>query len=221
MTSQCQIIVAYMEQAFEANEPDVNRRNILLHALDVFVQKGLRDARIQDIAEHAGFSQGYVYRYYRSKEHIFARLMELAGQGAGDTVRYAAALPGPPWQRIQALAEAMLNPTSIAMQHWKLLAVQSGVPQAALDEHVQAAQRTRGLPVMNLIPLLQEAQRDGSVIAADPLMLAIAFFSMLQGLGLARTQLREELPFPDAALVLKFLRPIPTQTGRENGNEGL
>ena len=204
-------ICNHMEQAFEANEPNANRRNILLHALEVFARKGIQGARIQDIAERAGFSQGYVYRYFRSKEDIFARLVELAGIGAGDTVRFAAGLELPAWERLLALAQAMLSQQGMAALHWRLNALQASATDALPTQAIEAAQRTRGLPVAALIPLLQEAQRDGDVIAGQPLMLAIAFFSVLQGLGIARTQVSDAVPFPPAELVLRFLQPITKQ----------
>lgn len=206
MDNRSQAIATSMERAFEANEPDVTRRNILLHALEVFAENGVHDARIQDIAEHAGFSQGYVYRYYRSKEHMLVRLLELAGQGAADTVQYAAGLPGTAWQRILALAEAMVCPSAIAMQHWKLLMVSAGSPQA-LREYAQEVTRSRAKPVLQLIPLLEEAQKEGSVVTADPMMLSATFFSVLQGVGQARSQFGASLPLAQTAWILKFLQP--------------
>ncbi len=211
MTEQALAICEHMERAFATNEPNANRRNILLHALEVFVRKGIQGARIQDIAERAGFSQGYVYRYFRSKEDIFTRLVELAGIGAGDTVRFAAGLELPAWERLLALAQAMLAQQGMAALHWRLNALQASAADALPAQAVEAAQRTRGLPVAALIPLLQEAQRDGDVVAGEPLMLSIAFFSVLQGLGIARTQVSDAVPFPPAALVLRFLQPITKQ----------
>ena len=83
LTIRFSLIAAYMESPFERNEADAVRRNILMHALEVIAEKGMHDTRIQDIAEHAGFSQGYVYRCFRSKEHMLVRLLELAGMGGG------------------------------------------------------------------------------------------------------------------------------------------
>jgi AcrR family transcriptional regulator len=200
----------FMSDAFARNEPDENRRRILLQALDVFAAKGLRDARIQDIAQYAGFSQGYVYRYFPTKEHIFARLLELAGQGAADTVGHVAGSPGPAWPRIHALAESMLNPTGIAMRHWRLNAVQLGSPQA-LDAFATMVYQIRAQPILNLIPLLQQGQEEGTVVREDPLMLSVAFFSMLQGLGFTRMHLSADVPFPDTSMILKFLMPLPEQ----------
>ena len=53
-----------------------SRQKIREAALHQFSAKGLFAARIQDIALDAGISQGLLYRYYASKDDIFADLIE-------------------------------------------------------------------------------------------------------------------------------------------------
>lgn len=59
--------------------PDVSeeRKNQILEAASVvFARLGFRSARMDDIAEQAGFSKGALYLYYSSKDAIIAALLK-------------------------------------------------------------------------------------------------------------------------------------------------
>jgi len=193
--------------SFEAGAGGPIRRNILLHAVDVFSRKGYAGTKIKDIAASAGFSQGYVYGYYKSKEELFAKIVELATDGAGKSVSWAARLPGTPLQRLTWLTEAYLSPNSLAARHWRLNLLQAAASEAIPEQAISIARQRRSEPFRHLIPLIVEGQQMGEIIGENPLMLAITYFSTLQGLGLARIQADGEVetPFPSADVVLRFL----------------
>jgi TetR/AcrR family transcriptional regulator len=45
-------------------------------ATDVFIEKGMDGARMQDIADHAGINKALLLYYYRTKEHLFNAVFE-------------------------------------------------------------------------------------------------------------------------------------------------
>jgi len=47
------------------------RERILKAATEVFVEKGLAGARMQEIADHAGVNKAMLHYYFRSKEHLY------------------------------------------------------------------------------------------------------------------------------------------------------
>ncbi len=50
-------------------------------ATDVFLEKGMDGARMQDIADHAGINKSLLHYYYRTKDHLFNAVFEkIAGQ---------------------------------------------------------------------------------------------------------------------------------------------
>ena len=50
-------------------------------ATEVFVEKGMDGARMQDIADHAGINKALLHYYYRTKDHLFNAVFEkIAGQ---------------------------------------------------------------------------------------------------------------------------------------------
>lgn len=52
------------------------RDRILEAALDVFSEKGFHHATMDEIAERAGVGKGTVYRYFSSKDNLFAQLVQ-------------------------------------------------------------------------------------------------------------------------------------------------
>lgn len=199
-----QLFHTVFEEAAGGNGP----RQILLHAIDVFSRKGFAGTKIKDIAQSAGFSQGYVYTYFKSKDEIFTSIVKHAAGGAGKAVEYAAKLPGTPLERIGWLTEAFLDSDSdsLAMRHWRLILLQTSASEAIPEEAKRIAEETKGEPFRHFIPLIVEGQRLGEIVEGDPLMLAVTYFSFVQGLGIAKIQTSSDVPFPASDVVLRFLR---------------
>jgi len=46
-------------------------------ATEIFVEKGMDGARMQDIANHAGINKALLHYYYRTKDHLFNAVFEM------------------------------------------------------------------------------------------------------------------------------------------------
>jgi AcrR family transcriptional regulator len=55
--------------------PEERPRQILAAALEVFGERGLAAARLEDIAKHAGVSKGTIYLYFSNKEDLFRAMI--------------------------------------------------------------------------------------------------------------------------------------------------
>ncbi|WP_159881934.1 TetR/AcrR family transcriptional regulator [Paenibacillus puerhi] len=191
---------------FEESVPDRAVMQIILHAIKVFSKKGFVGTKIKDIATSAGFSQGYVYTYFKSKEEIFTKIVELASDGSGQAIRIASEMPGTPLEKLTWLTEAFLSSDSIAMQHWRLILLQTSTSEAIPEEAKRISKEKAGKPFEHLIPIIIQGQQSGEIRDEDPMLLALTYFSFIQGLGIARLQTSHELPFPSAEVVLRFMR---------------
>lgn len=58
-----------------AGERQARRKTILDAAQEVFFEKGLMAATVDEIAARSGLAKGTIYLYFRSKEEIYASLM--------------------------------------------------------------------------------------------------------------------------------------------------
>lgn len=206
MTRQGEELMRRLDSGIAELIPDKGTRQIVFAALDIIARKGLTAARISDIAEKAGFSQGFVYNYFKSKDDIFTKIVELAAEGSGETVKQAAALHGTPYERIYWLTEALLSRDSIAMQHWRLILLQTATLEVVPEEAKRISREKSHLPFDHMIPLLLEGQKAGQIVPEDPLMLAIAYFSFVQGIAISMLQVSKSIPFPTTETILSFLR---------------
>lgn len=92
------------------------------------------------------------------------------------------------------------------MQHWRLLLLQTTTSEAIPEEAKRIAKEQAIAPFQHFIPLIIEGQQTGEIVEGDPFMLAITYFSFIQGLGISKIQTTGDLPFPSAEVVLRFLR---------------
>lgn len=54
-----------------------DKRNLITEAaVEVFAEKGFRDARVSDIAKRAGVADGTIYLYFKNKEDILLSIFE-------------------------------------------------------------------------------------------------------------------------------------------------
>ena len=60
----------------QAKLEQLRREQILEAAVKVFAEKGFRTAKIQEVANAAGISNGTVYNYFRSKDEVLLALLE-------------------------------------------------------------------------------------------------------------------------------------------------
>lgn len=206
MTQKGKELMEELRRGMAEIMPEKGERQIVVNALDVFARKGLAGTKISDIARQAGFSQGFVYNYFKSKDELFTKIVDLAAEGAGRTARKACEMPGTPYARLYWMAEALLAPESAAMHHWRLVMLQAATLESVPEEAQRVAREKAALPFRYVVPLIEEGQRLGEFVGGDPPTLALAYFSFLQGLGIARTQVGQALAFPPVEWILSFLR---------------
>lgn len=196
MSVQSELLEKKFMGTFESMVPDGGTRKILLTAIEVFSKKGLSAAKIRDIAQKAGFSLGFVYNYFKSKDDIFTKIVDLAVEGAGYSVKSASELNGTPYEKIMWMTEAFLSPDSVAMQHWRLIMLQVATSEAIPEEAKKIYMEKIRKPFEHLIPIIIEGQKVGEIVNEDPMVLAITYFSVIQGLGITRIQYSKDIPFP-------------------------
>ena len=93
------------------------RRVILAAARDCFLKFGYTKSSLEDIAKHAGISRPLIYRKFKSKEEIFAAVVEDISETTYRAAEHALAKPGNKREKLTSLYEALLlNP-------WKELIV--------------------------------------------------------------------------------------------------
>lgn len=206
MEKECGILLKKMEENFNLEIPNDSKRRIIENAIEVFARRGLAGTRISDIAKKAGFSQGFVYNHFKSKDDIFIEITRLASSGSLKVMAQAAKLCGTPYKKVFWLAEALTMPGTIAQLHFRYVLMQTVSYESIPDEAKEIFKDSAKNQIMAVAEILAEGRKTGEIANEDPVKLAFGYFAILQGIAIMRMQSEKVLPLPDLDRLLSFLK---------------
>ncbi len=167
-------------------------------AREVFFEKGIHRATVDDVAAQAEVSKGTVYLYFQSKESILAHLL-LEGLSillSQLEDAYAPNEPISPEKRLRQLAEAYWQFAQTHPNYYRLLmALDRGrfrerVPKETYQEIL--SESTRGLQLV--AEAIRRGAEEGAFAAEDPLLAAGVLWGALNGaLTLMANPVRQEM----------------------------
>ncbi|TCM96862.1 TetR family transcriptional regulator [Paenibacillus sp. BK033] len=171
------IAKAQAEQAFDGRKDQIKKA-----ALKIFAEKGLAGTKMSMIAEEAGISQGLSYRYFESKDEIFALLVEEAIEESRNAVGDIKKLPGSPLEQLRAFTLRMLDENH---KLYFLLVQQAqtseGVPSRAREAIGRYSPQDT---IEQIIPIFVQGQQEGQFAEGDAYKRLILFLSVVNGLML-------------------------------------
>jgi AcrR family transcriptional regulator len=177
-----------MARSKEQNERmrESRKEKIRNAALLQFVKQGLFATRIQDIATEAGIAQGLLYHYYPSKEEIFVDLINEALDktiAASYSVRDMEAGPG---EKIRFALERLVDTIENSQTFLDTcrLITQATNSTAIPMEAQDLIREKRNIPYQVIEQIMAAGQKEGSVVAGDPKMLSIFFWTSINGLAI-------------------------------------
>lgn len=183
------------------------REQILKAALKVFSRRGLAATKINDIAKEASLSHGLVYHYFNSKDEIFITLVKRALEGSKQVVALASQQNLSPIEQLHWLTETILKGISNDGANLFLIMVQAFTSDAVPEQVKEMVNSKSTSTLEEILPIILAGQQAGQIVKEDPAKLGSSYFAMIQGISLQQVQQINELPAPDADLILKIFRP--------------
>lgn len=127
---------------------DPTRKRLLQAALDVFADKGFRDATVREICANAEVNAASVNYHFRSKEALYSEVLSFAYREANERYPFTLASDAslPPEVRLRHfignLLARMLDDTYLG-RHGKLLAreIADPTPTGALDQVIETTMK--------------------------------------------------------------------------------
>jgi AcrR family transcriptional regulator len=164
---------------------DERREEILHAALKVFAYKGLKAAKIADIAAQADISQGLIHHYFVCKEDVFTAVVERAMAGALAAFDDLAGADSDPMERLTLITGRMLDGLVIHPEYMLVL-TQSLVNHDTPPEVGKLLASLGQQLTTQLIQLIEAGQAAGQVVQGNPQELAITFVAAIQGLAITQ-----------------------------------
>nr|WP_275450073.1 TetR/AcrR family transcriptional regulator [Acetobacterium woodii] len=177
-------------------------------ALRQFVKQGLFATRIKDIATEAEIAQGLLYHYYASKDEIFVDLINAALDKTIEAAYMVRDMEADPGEKI-CFALSKLVETIETSQTFKdtcnLIAQatnSTAIPLAAQ----KLIQEKREVPYQVIEEIMKAGQTTGVIISGDPKMLAVLFWTSINGLAIYySTNKKNDLKLDYRVLASMFL----------------
>ena len=194
-----------MPRLTRAQKQAETRSQLIEAAVKVFAERGYSEARIEAIAEAAGFSKGAFYSNFESKEELVLAVLEQTMLSRTDLMSDAVASAGHDGGRlIEAIVAEVLDQEGD--RPWNLLRLEL-LRQAARDPGVRAAIATHCTDLLSANARVIEDVRQRLELKPlpQPRLLADIFFATALGASLLRFAGVEVAPVGTIALMLLSL----------------
>ncbi|MCE5192607.1 MAG: TetR/AcrR family transcriptional regulator [Candidatus Cryosericum sp.] len=190
------------------------RKQILLAALNVFINRGFAAAKVSDIATEAGISYGLslMYHYFQSKEEIYAELVTEAVESSKRGIEHVRASGAEPIDMIRSIVGLVFKAVG---QHQSvgysfLLWMEAMTSRGDAFPHLEYP-IGHGAPFHMLSDMIEEGQRKGQIAQGDPAELVTMLLSAM--LGLASLRVSGTIStMPDPDILMRIFQPaLPTK----------
>jgi Transcriptional regulator len=184
---------------------DNRKEQILQAALRVFARRGMVATKISDIASEAGMSHGLVYHYFKSKDEIFVTLVQQASENSLRVIDAAAKRQSSPLDQLHWMTDQIIRDIDRGANAYLFLIMIQASTSEAVPEEVKQLLSGSATPVSATLPIIVNGQQAGEIVPGNPVMLAAAYYAVIQGLAVNKMQWAE-CPMPDPGLVIKMFR---------------
>lgn len=177
--------------------------DILNVALDLFIRKGYSATKIKDIADDVDMSVGLLFHYFESKERLYIELIKLGVAGPKQVLSGIDDIN--PLDFFETCAEQTLSYARSSMFTAKMFILMSnafyneGIPEEAkaIASSINFYKET--------MPVITKGQQNGTIRKGDPLSLATAFWTALQGV-IQVYALNRDIELPQAEWIVDIIR---------------
>jgi len=184
------------------DQKEKRRQEILFAGLSLFIHKGYSGTTIKDIAGAVGMSAGLMFHYFTSKEELY---LALVSQGVEGPMNSLQPIGLEPMAFFEATAERILDYIKAEPFVAKMFVLMN---QAYYSEDVPASvkQLLTGFNIHTpTAEIIRQGQQNGTIRQGDPLALAIAYWSSIQGIA-ETIAMYPQMPCPQSEWVADILR---------------
>ncbi|MBI4726027.1 TetR/AcrR family transcriptional regulator [candidate division TA06 bacterium] len=179
------------------------KQDILKAAREVFAQKGLHVATLDEIAEKAEFAKGTLYGYFQSKDDLFACMLEEELAKFEQCIKQVLNMPLAPADKVEKLVKTMLLAFEQNEDFLRLLSKERpGISNLQVGKKMMKYFKTLTDAVSELI---KEGIRKGVFVTVDSRRTAVALFNLVHGSAMSSLLNKKKISDPKEA---KFITDL-------------
>ncbi len=165
-----------------AEQKEKRRLSILEKALNLFIHKGYTGTTVRDIASSLSISPALLFHYFESKEKILSELINIAQEGVV-MAQHLFVPEKKPLENFLSVAQLILNsfrdekysaPIFVLIHQIELFNLMPDENKVFFS-HNPAYEAS--------IPEIMRGQSEGSIRSGEPSVLALLFWSTIQGVA--------------------------------------
>ncbi len=188
------------------------KKKDLIHgaAVRVFAREGLDKGKIADIALEAGIGKGTVYEYFRSKEEIFAAIIEHMITEIMAGMESIAATELTPRQKLESFIDYTFDVLDFhadeeAAAQWPIVIeiFAQGVRDRSSSPLAKTVENAFAKSFAALNPVIEAGIADGTIRPISPDLLGFIIFAALDGLALHAYLQRDRINLADVKSTTK------------------
>ena len=161
-------------------QKEERRKNILMCALSLFVDKGYHDTKISDIAKAASMSTGLMFHYFASKEELLLELVRLGLQGPA-AASEGSDLEVPPDVFLTGFLKEMFSYAKEQPWVFQMFVLMAQVRKAGMPEEARRLAMSSDTMQKTAL-MIQKGQTAGIFRKGDPGLLSKCFWASVQGI---------------------------------------
>ncbi len=191
---------------------DKRREEILSTALSEFARKGYSGTKISDIAKSGRMSQGLIYHYYKSKDELYAAVIEKSIEDSHIIVEMVDTYGLKGWKALTTMTESILLWMKDAENELlNFLFMYQALMLDPMPERIKAALAKEMKTIPATARMIAKAQEEGLAIEGDAFFLASMYWSLIQGIIMIQItskhiQSHEVYVAPEAESILRLLK---------------
>lgn len=181
----------------------VKRQEILKAAREVFAQKGLHAATLDEIAEKAEFAKGTLYGYFQNKDDLFATMLEEEIINFEKSLEQVSREDLPATAKVEKVIKTMLLIFEQNVDFLQLLSKERpGMASIPTADNMMTHFRNLTTIVASMI---RQGIKEGVFAVKDPVRTSAALFNLTHGSAMGSLLNKKKINDPEEA---KFITGI-------------
>ena len=187
-----------------AEQKALRRQMILDKSLDLFIHHGFTGTSVRDIAKACAISPALLFHYFENKDDILAELLRFAFGGV-NTASDMLVGDTSPLEKFESITAVIFDSfRTYALSAPLFLLVHQVMVFDSIPETVKKIVASDEY-FFRSIDVIREGQERGEIRPGDPMALAVAYWSAIQGIA-ESVAMDPRLPVPDPRWIVAMLR---------------
>lgn len=179
------------------------RQEILMKALELFVERGYYDTKIFDIAEAVQMSTGLMFHYFKSKEELLLELVKMGAEGTKSPGKSEEAQKAPPEIFLEKFLEQLFSYAKESPWVFNMFVLMGQSRRNGMPEEARKIALSVDT-VESTAELIRRGQESGAFKNGDAHLLSRCFWASVQGV-MEEMAMDRTMAAPDPGWIMSIL----------------